>query len=98
VASPTPVRVLAAAAMLLPMGFVMGLPFPLGLRAAAARSELIPWLWGVNGAASVLCSVLATVVALGAGITASFWAGVLCYVGALVAYGVATRSTLTASA
>jgi SAM-dependent methyltransferase len=98
VASPTPVRVLAAAAMLLPMGFVMGLPFPLGLRAAAARSELIPWLWGVNGAASVLCSVLATVVALGAGITASFWAGVLCYVGALVAYGVATRSTPTASA
>jgi hypothetical protein len=89
-ASETPVRIGAAAAMLLPMGFMMGLPFPLGLRAAASRSELVPWLWGVNGAASVLCSVLATVVALGAGITASFWAGVACYVGAFVAHGLAT--------
>ena len=92
-ASSTPVRIAAASAMLLPMGFVMGLPFPIGLKAASGRSELVPWLWGVNGAASVLCSVLATVVALGAGITASFWAGVVCYVGALLAFVVATRAT-----
>jgi SAM-dependent methyltransferase len=97
-ASQTPVRIAAAATMLLPMGFVMGLPFPLGLRAAASRSELVPWLWGVNGAASVLCSVLATVVALGAGITASFWAGVVCYAGALVAYGLATARDKTTAA
>src|SRR6185312_15800538 len=58
VAASTPVRIGAAAGMLLPMGFVMGLPFPLGLRGAAKRSGLVPWLWGVNGAASVLCSVL----------------------------------------
>jgi hypothetical protein len=97
-ASSTPVRIAAAAAMLLPMGFVMGLPFPLGLRAASGRRELVPWLWGVNGAASVLCSVLATVVALGAGITASFWAGVVCYGGALLAFVIATKATSTTSA
>jgi SAM-dependent methyltransferase len=90
-ASSTMVRLLAAAATLLPMGFMMGLPFPLGLRAAAASPALVPWLWGVNGAASVLCSVLATVVALTAGISASFWSGVACYVGALVAYLLASR-------
>jgi hypothetical protein len=97
VASSTPVRIAAAASMLLPMGFVMGLPFPLGLGAARNRSELVPWLWGVNGAASVLCSVLATVVALGAGISASFWSGVACYACAFVAYLVAKRGAVTAS-
>ena len=48
--------------------------------ARAARSPSIaPWLWGVNGAASVCASVLAVVIAIGAGISAAFWAGVACY-------------------
>jgi hypothetical protein len=46
---------------------------------------LAPWLWAVNGAASVCASVLAVVIALGAGISAAFWAGVVCYCGALAA-------------
>ncbi|MBM4361280.1 MAG: hypothetical protein FJ104_01275 [Deltaproteobacteria bacterium] len=87
----TPARIGAAAAMLLPMGFAMGLPFPLGLRLAGERSVLVPWLWGINGAASVLCSVLAMVVALGGGISASYWCGVAAYGGALAAYAVAAR-------
>ncbi|HVU05623.1 MAG TPA: hypothetical protein VHE30_27935 [Polyangiaceae bacterium] len=91
VAASTPVRILSAATLLLPMGFVMGLPFPIGLGAAKSRPELVPWLWGVNGAASVLCSVLATVVALSLGISASFWAGVLCYAGALTAHALTRR-------
>jgi hypothetical protein len=97
VGSSTPARIGAAVATLLPMGFFMGLPFPLGLRAADARPELVPWLWGVNGAASVLCSVLATVVALGAGISASFWAGVACYVVAFGSYLVAAGGARSAA-
>ena len=96
--SPTPVRIGAAAATLLPMGFFMGLPFPLGLRAAQTKPDLVPWLWGVNGAASVLCSVLAIVVALSAGISASFWSGVLCYAVALISYLIATRTRATREA
>jgi SAM-dependent methyltransferase len=89
----TPVRILAAAAILLIVGWFLGLPFPLGMRAAAERGgELTPWLWGINGAASVLCSVLAIVVALSAGIAASFWIGVGCYGSAFVAYFLATRA------
>ncbi len=84
--SPTSVRIAAAGSTLLPLGFFMGMPFPLGLRAAKRSPLLVPWLWGVNGAASVLCSVLAIVVALGAGIAASFWMGVACYGAALLAY------------
>ena len=59
------------------------------------KPELTPWLWGINGAASVLCSVLAIVVALSAGITASFWFGVACYVAALAAYWLSTRRPAT---
>ena len=46
------------------------------MRLALQRAPLIaPWLWGVNGAASVCASVLAVVIAIGAGISAAFWTG-----------------------
>lgn len=83
----TAIRIAAAASILLSMGLFMGMPFPIGIGAAAGRAEsLTPWLWGINGAASVMCTVLATVVALTWGISASFWTGVGCYVMALGAY------------
>ena len=44
--------------------------------ATASRPQLAPWLWGVNGATSVLASVLAVVIAMIFGISASFWTGV----------------------
>jgi SAM-dependent methyltransferase len=92
--APTPVRIVTAAGILLVIGCFLGLPFPLGMRAAAERgAELTPWFWGINGAASVLCSVLSIVVALSAGIAASFWIGVSCYGAAFAAYFLATHRT-----
>ena len=42
----------------------MGMAFPLGLRLAAGHAAaLTPWLWGVNGATSVLAAVLAVAIA-----------------------------------
>ena len=85
-AASTPVRILISVGTLFPLGFFMGMAFPIGMRRAlAAAPSLAPWLWGVNGAASVCASVLAVVIALGAGIAASFWAGAFCYLGALLA-------------
>jgi hypothetical protein len=83
-ASSTPIRILVSVGTLLPLGFFMGMAFPIGMgRALAETPALAPWLWAVNGAASVCASVLAVVIALGAGISASFWAGAVCYLGAL---------------
>ena len=74
-------RALVAAALLAPLGFLMGAPFPSGLAAVRARNaERIPWLWGVNGATSVLGSVLSTVGAMHVGIRALLIAGVVAYV------------------
>ena len=84
----TPVRILIAVGILLPVGFYLGMAFPLGMRLALQRSPSIaPWLWGVNGATSVCASVLAVVIAIGAGISAAFWTGTLCYLVALGAAG-----------
>jgi hypothetical protein len=85
-ASSTPMRVLVSVGTLLPLGFFMGMAFPIGMGRALAHAPLLaPWLWAVNGAASVCASVLAVVIALGAGISTAFWAGVVCYCGALAA-------------
>ena len=87
-----PLRITVAVLILFPMGFFMGMAFPIGMKLAARRSEtLTPWLWGVNGATSVLASVLAVVIALSAGITTTYWVGTACYVVAALVLASAGR-------
>jgi hypothetical protein len=91
----TPVRVAVSGALLAVMGLFMGMAFPTAMRLAmASRPELGPWLWGVNGATSVLASVLAVVIAMAAGISTSFWAGVASYVVAVATFAIAARARL----
>ncbi len=59
------VRGAATMAMVAPLGFFMGMPFPLGLAAVSrAGGGVVPWMWGINGATTVLGSVLAIVLAI----------------------------------
>jgi predicted membrane-bound spermidine synthase len=91
--STTPVRILVAGAILFPLGFFMGMPFPMGMKLASSKSPaLTPWLWGVNGATSVCASVISAIIALVAGISAAYWTGVCCYFIAVVAISVAKLS------
>jgi hypothetical protein len=86
-AAMTPLRIFISSALLFPMGFFMGMAFPLGMTAASARcTALKPWLWGINGATSVCASVLAVAIALTFGISVSFWTGFSCYVIAVAAF------------
>lgn len=96
-ASSTPVRVLLASGILCLLGLFMGMAFPLGMRLATRISgPLTPWLWGVNGAMSVLASVVAVVIALNFGISSSFWTGFAWYVVAAGAFLQARRFVPTA--
>ncbi|MGC1374084.1 MAG: hypothetical protein WA824_18255, partial [Candidatus Sulfotelmatobacter sp.] len=60
-------RLAISAMLLVPLGFVMGMPFPTGLRALTATplspdyggDSAVEWAWAMNAAASVLGSVLA---------------------------------------
>jgi hypothetical protein len=80
VAFSTPARIAVALMLLMPAGLFMGMCFPMGMKLAAARSQdLTAWLWGINGAMSVVASVLAVVIAMTWGISAAWWMGVALY-------------------
>lgn len=77
---PLPARVLLALGMIAPLAFCMGLPFPLGLsRVAEQNPAHLPWAWGVNGCASVISAVLATLLAIHFGFGAVIVLAVLLY-------------------
>ncbi|MFZ3064306.1 MAG: hypothetical protein WA277_03350 [Nitrospirota bacterium] len=75
------IRVITAAMLVLPLGFLLGIPFPSGIRLLKLREKgfLISWMWGINGAASVLGSVLAVAVAIMAGFTSAQFISAGCY-------------------
>ena len=90
---PTPARLALALATLLPMGFFMGMPFPLGMTIASRNPRApLAWYWGVNGATSVLASVLAMAFSLYYGITVTCLLGVSSYLLATGCLAVAART------
>jgi hypothetical protein len=80
-----------SAALLVPLGFAMGMPFPTGLRALAASDQSadssIEWAWAMNAAASVLGSVLAIVIAIQFGLNVTLACGAAAYLVALLLRG-----------
>ena len=89
-------RLLVSGVLLIPLGFVMGMPFPTGLRALAAfrqpgssadqsaNDNGVEWAWSMNAAASVLGSVLAMVIAIQFGLTVTLVCGAAAYLLALL--------------
>jgi hypothetical protein len=54
--------------LIAPLGIAMGVPFPLGLAHVASQvPRLLPWAWGINGCASVVGAVLASILAMHVG-------------------------------
>lgn len=78
-------KLFVSSVVLVPLGFAMGMPFPTGLRAlcggrsAGLESNEVEWAWAMNAAASVLGSVLAIVIALEYGLTATLLCGAAAY-------------------
>jgi spermidine synthase len=61
-------KIVISAMLIAPLAFLMGMPFPLGLgRVARMFPERVPWAWGINGCASVMGAVLATLLAIHTG-------------------------------
>lgn len=64
-------KIVISLALIAPLAFCMGMPFPLALLRVAARTpSLVSWAWGVNGCASVLSAILATLLAMSFGFRA----------------------------
>jgi MFS family permease len=84
-----PWRMAVCALVLAPLGLLLGMPMPVGIRLLAeVAPALVPWAWGVNGAASVLGSVGAIALAMLAGFDATLVCGAGLYLVALVCVGV----------
>jgi len=83
---PLPFRAAAILLFLFPAGFLMGMPFPGGVRwLAEGRRRLIPWAWAVNGFFSVLGPLIAALVARKAGFGGVFLLAAAAYFGAALA-------------
>ncbi len=84
-----PVRFLIACATIAPLAFCMGQLFPAGLAAVGHdRPALVPWVWAVNGFASVTATVACPLIAAEAGFSAVVLLAIGCY---LLAAGAARR-------
>lgn len=85
-----PVRVLIAGAFIAPLGVLMGVPFPSGLR-RTGQGELPapPFYWGLNGVLSVIGSVTTVFVALLCGFQIAMLVGAAVY---LVAAGASFKA------
>jgi hypothetical protein len=84
-----PVRVAVVLAGLLPIGALLGLPFPTAIRAIEQQYPgFIAWAWGVNGVASVLASIVAILVAMRFGFSAVVLIAAAVYLAAVVSFRV----------
>jgi hypothetical protein len=77
-------RIFIAIVAIAPIGFLLGMPFPLGLRRLHGdRPAHIPWAWGINGCFSVIGPVLATVTAVQFGLHIVYFLAAAAYLLAL---------------
>lgn len=77
-------RVALAVAWLAPLGVLLGMPFPLGMRIVSTETlALAPWSWGVNGFFTVIGTVIAQILSMAFGFQAVFFVSALCYLIAL---------------
>jgi hypothetical protein len=79
-AVPLGTRILISVALVAPLAFFMGMPFPTGLRIVEQQAlAFVPWAWGINGSASVIAIFLASMIAVFSGFTAVVACAVLIY-------------------
>jgi hypothetical protein len=79
-------RILVALLLIAPLGVLLGLSFPTGLRVVANEAPvLVPWAWGVNGFCTVIGTTVALILGMACGFTAVLMIAGLCYAIALAA-------------
>lgn len=78
-----------------PLSLMLGCCFPIGMRLVGQLTDVgAAWMWGVNGAASVLASVVAVGISMWIGISANLALAALCY----LALAAPMRTLLSAGA
>ncbi len=73
--APLLLRCLLAVLLLAPLGVLMGMPLPLGMRLFHRDGVGVPWSWGINSATSVLGAILAVILAMNFGFNVTLLCG-----------------------
>ena len=80
IALPMTGRIILSVLLMLPLGILLGIPFPSGIRMISENApSLIPWAWGMNGFFTVIGSVLALMLSMMIGFQAVLWIAVCIY-------------------
>ncbi len=91
-------KLLLTLAVVAPISFALGRPFPLGITSLGPfPGPLVPWAWAINGAFSVIATPLANIVSVYAGWSLVLAAALLLYGSTLATFPV-RRSPAGASA
>ena len=83
---PTHLRMIAAVGVVFPLGFFMGSFLPQGIRLLGQRNGPIALFWGLNGAMSVLGSILAMIFEITLGLNMTFLLGMVLYTVAVITF------------
>jgi spermidine synthase len=77
---PDTAKIMISVALIAPLAMCMGVPYPTAMmRLAGTAEEAIPWAWAINGFASVVGAVLATLLAIHLGFAVVILLAVLIY-------------------
>ncbi|MGD8481712.1 MAG: SAM-dependent methyltransferase [Gammaproteobacteria bacterium] len=90
-ALPMATKVFLVLVFVAPLAFAMGQLFPSAMAALSVRDpDLVPWAWAVNGCASVVGAVLATVLAVVIGFDGCMLAALALYLLTLISFPLQT--------
>ena len=74
------VRILAAIALIFPLGFFLGMPFPLGILSIEKQpTGAIAWAWAMNGLFTVIGGILSVLLSIFCGFKITLLAALLIY-------------------
>ena len=86
-AAPTLIRIMVASLMIFPLGFFLGMPFPLGILALEKQPNgAVAWAWGLNGLFTVIGGLASVVLSIFVGFTATLLVALCIYVLAFLTF------------
>ncbi len=80
-------RVSASVAMIVPLAFFLGMPFPLGILQIRENPRgAIAWAWAMNGLFTTIGGMASVLISMFFGFKMAVWVALACYVVALLVY------------
>jgi spermidine synthase len=90
-----PLRVILAILLIMPLGILLGIPFPAGIDILGRQAPaLIPWAWGLNGFFTVIGSVAAIILSMMTGFQSVLWIAIAVYLISMFVITKIPRSSL----